>query len=183
LALLTAASTKDHISIELLEAARSDSRLPSGVFQTLLLYFFAQQTSDSWPNSETMARKKDCGVATIERHNQKLVDIGYIPSRFGKKKSGFVYLLRGGGYCKIGQAKQIKQRLAQISPKLPFPVELAHAIKTNNRYWLEGHLHVLFAKKHTNGEWFRLDTQDIQFLMNYNEWNVDQSHEEEVNIS
>lgn len=89
-------------------------------------------------------------------------------------RSGHICLLRGGGYCKISLSKRADQCLAQILPKLPFPVELVHTIATNDMPWLENHLHTLFSDKHTNGDWFELDEEEIRWLMACVKWDKDE---------
>lgn len=89
-------------------------------------------------------------------------------------RPGLVYLLRGGGYCKIGLSEHVEQRLEQISPKLPFPVKLIHAIKTNDMVWLESYLHSVFSSRHVNGEWFELDEEEIRWLMACVKWDKDE---------
>lgn len=74
---------------------------------------------------------------------------------------GYVYLLKGGDYCKIGRSNNPDRRLEEISPQLPFSVELICMVATNDMYKLEARLHQRYADKRANGEWFRLDGEDI----------------------
>ena len=77
---------------------------------------------------------------------------------------GYVYLLAGGGYCKIGCSRNAEKRRGQISPKLPFKVEPICTIVSGDMYGLETELHRRFADKRTNGEWFELDPEDIEYI-------------------
>lgn len=77
---------------------------------------------------------------------------------------GFVYLLESGGVYKIGVTKNLNRRVKQISPKMPYPVNLIHSIKTNDRYKLEGWLHNIFRSKRLEGEWFQLSETDVQII-------------------
>ena len=78
--------------------------------------------------------------------------------------SGYVYILSGGGFYKIGRATDIDRRITQIKPKLPFEVTLAHVIQSRNCLELEAGLHKRFADKRTNGEWFTLTEEDVTWL-------------------
>jgi hypothetical protein len=81
-----------------------------------------------------------------------------------KKIAGFVYFLQGGGYVKIGIAKNIDNRLEQIKPQLPFVSQLLHVIKTNDTQLCETQWHRHFQKNRTNGEWFKLNSMEISLI-------------------
>lgn len=81
-----------------------------------------------------------------------------------QSKEGWVYLLAGNDYYKIGQTNDIKRRIGQISPKLPFEVEVLCVIPTNNAHKLEADLHNLYKEKRTNGEWFELNEADVEYI-------------------
>lgn len=74
---------------------------------------------------------------------------------------GYVYLLKSGPAYKIGRARQVDARIKQISPVLPYPVEIVHTIPSNNVVRAEAHFHKMFASKRLNGEWFDLSDQDV----------------------
>lgn len=83
------------------------------------------------------------------------------------KHKGYIYLLSGGGYHKIGKTIDLDKRLSQIYPKLPFEVELIHWIETDDIDGFEESLHERFADKRTNGEWFELNQEDIDYLKSF----------------
>jgi hypothetical protein len=78
-----------------------------------------------------------------------------------KRRPGFVYILKGGPYYKIGCTTSLDRRIKQISPALPFEVDLAHAIETEDMYQTEAYLHDRYASKRQNGEWFLLTDKDV----------------------
>ena len=85
----------------------------------------------------------------------------------GKKqrtRSGFVYVLRGAGYYKIGLSKNVDRRMEQIEPKLPFETELLCTIATDDMHRLESELHKRFADKRASGEWFQLTENDVEYI-------------------
>ena len=77
---------------------------------------------------------------------------------------GIVYVLKlkDKNIYKIGVTNDLNRRLKQISPRLPFEVEVEHTIKHNHIYNLEKELHERFSDKRMNGEWFRLNKSDLQ---------------------
>jgi hypothetical protein len=77
---------------------------------------------------------------------------------------GFVYLIQGSNAYKIGRAKDPNNRIKTFNVRLPFEVEYLHLIETPDMYTLESQLHQRFASKRVNGEWFRLDMQDIDYI-------------------
>lgn len=84
-----------------------------------------------------------------------------------QKQQGYVYLIGGGGFYKIGKAINLDRRLNQISPKLPFEVSLIHSIETDDISEMEEAFHEMFAPKRANGEWFRLNQEDIDYLKSF----------------
>lgn len=80
-------------------------------------------------------------------------------------KGGYVYLLKGGGYYKIGLSRNVYRRWREVSPKLPFEVEIVCTIATDDMHKLETTLHKRFADKRENGEWFKLDDSDVEYVL------------------
>lgn len=105
----------------------------------------------------------------IARHNAKLGNplARPFPKREATKerqRHGFIYVIKGDRYCKIGQAVDVPTRIEQFSPALPFPVEIIHTFATDDMNAAENELHERFADKRTGGEWFALSEEDIQWL-------------------
>lgn len=78
--------------------------------------------------------------------------------------AGYVYILEGGPYYKIGRTNNVDRRIGEISPKLPFKTRLVCTIATEDMYTLEAELHERFADKRTNGEWFELEPEDVEYI-------------------
>jgi len=81
-----------------------------------------------------------------------------------KAHPGFVYLLKGDNYHKIGLSRNVSKRLKQIQSALPFATRLICSIPTEDMHTLEAELHERFADKRANGEWFELDEADVAML-------------------
>lgn len=82
------------------------------------------------------------------------------------QKAGYVYLLHGVGtnFYKVGHTNNLDRRIKQISPILPFRLELIHSIKTDNRYALEAFFHNKFRASRQKGEWFELSPEEISLF-------------------
>lgn len=84
--------------------------------------------------------------------------------------AGYVYLLQSPSTAfKIGRSRNPKDRLKTFGVKLPFEVEFIALIKTPDMYRLENILHQRFAKKRIKGEWFRLNADDIDYIVSLQE--------------
>jgi len=80
-----------------------------------------------------------------------------------RNPEGYVYLLKTyDGLYKIGRTVDPDNRLRTFSVKLPFPVEYEYLIRCKDRFETERALHQQFSHKRVNGEWFRLDQNDIE---------------------
>lgn len=78
---------------------------------------------------------------------------------------GFIYLMKGGDYHKIGLSVDPEKRRQQIATGMPFNIELIHTISTDDMKKAEKRLHDLFASKRVGGEWFELDDTDVEQVM------------------
>lgn len=79
-------------------------------------------------------------------------------------KAGIVYLLKSGDLHKIGKTKQMTARLLALQTASAHQVLVAHTIETNDRHQLEKELHLKFADKRRQGEWFDLTSEDIDYI-------------------
>lgn len=85
-----------------------------------------------------------------------------------KGGSGWVYAIASKedrSLVKIGMTRRTPdERLNQLRPKLPFETELICTIPSDDVIGLERYIHERFADKRVNGEWFRLDYEDVTWL-------------------
>jgi hypothetical protein len=77
------------------------------------------------------------------------------------KRKGYVYLIAGGGYFKIGLTSNLATRHKQIGSKLPFKTTLIHAIQTNDMEKTEAYWHERFSQNRAEGEWFQLTESEV----------------------
>jgi predicted GIY-YIG superfamily endonuclease len=81
------------------------------------------------------------------------------------KRDGYVYLiLSEDGHYKIGRTKDVPTRSNTLGVQLPYQIEVIHSIKVNDMVWAERHLHEKFAAKRVNGEWFSLESDDVEWI-------------------
>jgi hypothetical protein len=78
-----------------------------------------------------------------------------------KSSKGFVYIIRGESYYKIGRTEDPYKRLTPMTAHAPFPLETLLLIPTADMVQTEQELHRRFDAKHQRGEWFSLDEEDI----------------------
>lgn len=74
---------------------------------------------------------------------------------------GFVYLLKSGRHYKIGRSIAVGQRERQLQIQLPERANIIHEIRTDDPIGIEEYWHKRFREKRRNGEWFELNSQDI----------------------
>ena len=74
-----------------------------------------------------------------------------------KKSEGWVYFLKAdNGLTKIGRTKDLKKRMYHFTVKLPYELELIHAIESDYTVELEAQLHEKYSHLNVRGEWFNL---------------------------
>lgn len=96
----------------------------------------------------------------------------FISSKYHTSNAGFVYLAKAStGHYKIGYSKHPDIRVQQINSgktALPIKVELIHSFLAEDAPKAESELHAHFSSKHFRGEWFLLDTEDVDLVMSLN---------------
>lgn len=101
--------------------------------------------------------------AEIERRLKQLQEIEKVArERRPRSSAGYVYLVQSPTtYWKIGRTNNPDDRMKTFSVKLPFEVKYKHLIKTSDMYTLESNLHVKYASRRVDGEWFALTDDDV----------------------
>ena len=82
-----------------------------------------------------------------------------------------VYILHDGqGHYKIGKTTDLENRMKALAIQLPFKCEqvgLFGPMTVERMHKAERELHVHFASKRLNGEWFALDQDDLNWIYVY----------------
>lgn len=70
----------------------------------------------------------------------------------------------GPGYVKFGMSRQITKRLTQLRQGCPIPAKMFATVPVgaskDKALQVERALHKVFVKKHSSGEWFKLDLNE-----------------------
>lgn len=75
---------------------------------------------------------------------------------------GFVYLLKAGGFYKIGRSSSFERRSRELAIQLPERAQTVHVIRTDDPIGVELYWHRRFESKRKNGEWFDLVADDVK---------------------
>ena len=85
-----------------------------------------------------------------------------------------VYLVRHGDsdFYKIGVARNIKERIADLQVASPVELHLVHTINagdaTSTKRRAEGLLHKAYTPKNAvRGEWFRFDVNEVKVVIDH----------------
>lgn len=142
-----------YLKLELTEALDNPEKLKAVLDKALNNY--AHDEQGYWAELELLGSYID--FTDIQRPH---VNVAASP-----KNEGYIYLLgTPEGYCKIGRAKRVTERILQIGLQMPFRVELLHTIRVTDSVWAERYLHQKFASCRMNGEWFLLSDFDINWI-------------------
>jgi hypothetical protein len=81
--------------------------------------------------------------------------------------AGYVYLLESSNGCyKIGKTRKIEKRLYQLLREYPLEIKVLHYIPCRDHTKAENYLHKFFEDYRLQGDWFRLDKEQIDWLKN-----------------
>lgn len=107
-----------------------------------------------------------CSIGTLEWSlRARSVSLGYKNLLSQGGKIGYVYLMQDSqGKHKIGRSKGPSKRRQALSSKAN-AVNIVCLIPREDCYLrLEQQLHWVFSKKRVHGEWFRLTSDDVQYI-------------------
>lgn len=144
---------RHHLEITIIEQARSGDpeNSLSGVLTTI-------ENSTQDPVIKQAAREALDQRIQIPEHTtnpQAIVQVN---------KPGYVYLIQSGTLYKIGTTTDLAKRLRFFITTLPLGAELLWSTPADNPRALESELHTQFVDKCVNGEWFKLDSADVDYI-------------------
>lgn len=157
----------------LLEACRHYGRLPTN--SELSMLRTSNQTTPATNTVKSVIGGHAELVAALKKHIADKPDYADVramlpevtPSKLtlvtgAKQVDGHVYLIKSGGFYKVGRSEELERRVKEIRIALPDATTLIHAIKTDDPAGIEAYWHRRFADRRANGEWFRLTVDDVR---------------------
>lgn len=101
----------------------------------------------------------------VHRVKQDDVDVLRWGAPRGACSSGVYFIQCGdGGPIKIGIAKAVNERLADLQVANPYELRLLGYVPTDDAEALEGRLHGQFYQLRIRGEWFRPEAVLLDFI-------------------
>lgn len=94
---------------------------------------------------------------------------GYVPNIYKEEKRdgysgiGYVYVIQADKFYKIGISKTPKRRIKQYT-EMPYEIKEILFERINGYQELEYFLHNHFENKRIRGEWFSLNSDDLDFI-------------------
>jgi Meiotically Up-regulated Gene 113 (MUG113) protein len=130
-------------------------------------------TKSLYKNLGTMNRIR-AEILVYCRNHSGLEDVAQILSKNASREEqvrgeslrsttiGYVYLLKSGRRYKIGRTNAVGRREYELGTKLPDESRTIQAIPTDDPAGIENYWHNRSSAKRTRGEWFELDSSDVQ---------------------
>lgn len=90
-----------------------------------------------------------------------------VKERKNLTKVGYIYIIESSWLYKIGYTKNIDSRTKKYTTENPNETVLIHYFKTDDCTSKEKEIHTIFSKKRKKWEWFKLDKQDLSYLLTF----------------
>jgi hypothetical protein len=122
---------------------------------------------ENLPNGAQSVSTDHCGTArTSSIPRERLEPVEVIGEPSDSTRGGWVYLLKSAYGFKVGRTRNIPNRMRSFGVKLPIIYTIPMCVWFEDHIEAEAAYHRLFADKHINGEWFKLEEQDIEKIRN-----------------
>ena len=87
--------------------------------------------------------------------------------KWRKFRGAFVYFIKCNEFYKIGTANNLIDRVKSLQCGNPYILEIIYAVKVTDWNETENAFHTIFFDKRVNGEWFKLDKQEIRYVRRF----------------
>lgn len=94
-------------------------------------------------------------VERIDSRTVRITDLRH------QERPGFVYVLSCEARYKIGAARDVSKRVANLQTGAPAPLRIVWAAEVRDMFATERALHTRFAHRHIAGEWYALTPDDL----------------------
>ena len=116
---------------------------------------FRIMQDNEYSKTETiMKRFRERAVRNYQKHQRK-------DTKQKRNTEGYVYLIHTTLGIKIGLSSKYKERIADITAKLPIESRYITVYKVKDRFEAEKRLHREFTDINIRGEWFKLEEEDV----------------------
>lgn len=118
---------------------------------------------------ETLSQYMELGAETINTLNREATEAYFdrpktTSEQAPPRRAGFVYLLECNCKYKIGYAKNVQSRVSSMQSSSPDEITVVCTIPTADMRELERLLHEKYAEKRLSGEWFALNSSDVEYI-------------------
>lgn len=136
-----------------------------GLHQLFADTFFDLEPRENLPGG---ARAVSSVRAPIRRNDpiprERLDPIEVVGEPSDAPRGGYVYVLQSAYGFKVGRTRNMPSRMRAFGVKLPIMYTIPLCAWFDDHIEAEANYHRLFADKHINGEWFKLEEQDITMI-------------------
>ena len=129
------------------------------VCNTIFMFFYFVEWQKAKAREEKLRNELEKLKKVVQRTSK---------NRGDSELASYVYLLKDLEHAsayKIGKTNNPHRRFKNFDTIWPFDYEVVHIIKSYNPYELEAGLHRKYADKRIRGEWFELDDDEIDEIM------------------
>lgn len=109
---------------------------------------------------------RDLRVAEEEERQNKVAKLQQRACPDDRAARAFVYFIHAGDLVKIGTAKSVKNRIQALQSGCPHPMRLVHFVSGSKA--TEKKFHKLFSHLRRHLEWFSLDGDLLDYLLEAN---------------
>lgn len=106
-------------------------------------------------NKEKLNKSKINKFSKVNKNNKK------------NKNNKYIYLLKSNNKYKIGISDDVEKRCSILSTGNPYKIVIIYKKMINNARTQEKKLHTIFRKKRVQGEWFKLNDNDVSHIIDF----------------
>ena len=121
----------------------------------------SEELAERMKNAEPRERRKRREISKVSQKAKT------------KSAAGYIYIMKSGGWYKIGMTSRKSGRLGEIRVLFPI-VKLITQIACEDAGKVETYLHKKYKKQRITHEWYKLTKQDIQWFKSLKDHDLDE---------